>query len=191
MMHGRVLFFIGSALFYLGIPMLSFVLLSLCSKKFWIGILLCVFFCLFAVITVDGTMNDIFLASKHYLPSHTLWIGCIGSLGLIAICVSVGAYISLLIARFFPSRYVTERPGHYFDFVSTYVWHFFEVTRLIQVGTTFGLEKPVVRPTSWLGGIPLFVFKLLSLAISFVLLAKIWVAAVEMYQAMYQSMWAG
>jgi hypothetical protein len=136
-----------------------------------------------AVVFVEGASTNIFLEAPHrFLPSHTLWIGCIATLGALAIFVSVGAYVSLLIARLSPTSYVTDTPGQYFNFVSTYVWHFFEVTRLIQVGTTFGIDKPVVRPTSWLSGIPLLVFKLLALGISFILLVKTWTLAVDRYQ---------
>lgn len=183
-MESRAPFFFLSALFYLGIPTLSFALLSWCSRKPWTGILPCVLLSFFAALFLEGAANNIFLeAHQPFLPSHTLWIGSIATLGALAIFVSVGAYVSLLIARLSPTSYVTDTPGQYFDFVSTYVWHFFEVTRLIQAGTTFGIDKPVIRPTSWLGGVPLLVFKFLTLAISFVLLAKTWTLAVDRYQA--------
>jgi divalent metal cation (Fe/Co/Zn/Cd) transporter len=137
-----------------------------------------------AVAFLIGSAESIFLeAWRPILPSHTLWMGVIAALGALAILVCVGAYVSLLIARLSPTSYVTDTHGQYSSFVSTYVWHFFEVTRLIQMGTTFGIDKPAIRPTSWLGGLPLLVFKLIALGVSFMLLAKAWTLAVDRYQA--------
>jgi len=180
----RTTFFIISALFYLGIPALSFVFLAWCSRRPWTGILPSVFLFIFAASFLSGASDNIFLEdSQPFFPSHTLWIGSIATLGALAIFVSVGAYVSFFIARLSPTSYVTDSPGQYFDFVSTYIWHFFEVTRLIQAGTTFGIERPAIRPTTWVSGIPLLIFKLITLAISFVLLAKTWTLAVDRYQA--------
>jgi hypothetical protein len=87
-----------------------------------------------------------------------------------------------LISHYCPGTYVIEGDNKYSNFVASYVWSFFEVTRLIQVGTTFGMEKPTVRPVSWLGGAPILLFKLITVAVGFKLLATIWAITVDTYR---------